>query len=226
MNILRIAQMVVVLLVATAGCSTHTSGTSDASESASSSAPSPLDAMQDQAPQEETPTESQQPPCRVVRTLAADGHNHRLQAMRERCLQPVDGNNARAAIFAAAGSAQADTVELLLRWGLDPNVRDQRGLAPAFYAATVSEHSTSVRAARRLETIKALVKGGADIEITSKTGDTLLHVAGGSGLAEVVTYLLDHGSDPTTPNDDGATPIEVATNNGYPDIARLMSGRR
>ena len=47
-----------------------------------------------------------------------------------------------------------------------------------------------------LETIKLIVGKGFDVNKQDKNGNTILHVATGGGTVEIVSYLLEQGTDP------------------------------
>ncbi|MDO8643330.1 MAG: ankyrin repeat domain-containing protein [Candidatus Woesearchaeota archaeon] len=89
--------------------------------------------------------------------------------------------------------------------------------------------------------IKVLLQHGADVnfrnglsynEECDKTtsgkctfrGQTALTRAAEDGLYAVVKLLLEHGANPTLPRNDGATPSEIALNNGHTEIAKLIDG--
>lgn len=65
-----------------------------------------------------------------------------------------------APIQSAAAAGQAKIVDLLLKHGADPNIREQGGYTPLHAAAQNGD----------LETIRALIYGGADLVLTSDDG--------------------------------------------------------
>lgn len=217
MKLLRIVTVVVFLLTAAAACSSD-----DDNDRAVRPQTSPSPDQEPTPTLSATPT-AKEPRCNL-RTLAADGNNQKLRTLRAKCLQQRDGRNARQALFAAAGAAQTDTIRMLLKWRVDPNLRDSRGLTPAFYAATVAEHAGSEQEPQRLATVRALIENGTQLEATSDAGDTILHIAAGSGLSSIVSYLLEQGANPDSRNASGATPADVAAASGHPRTARLLAG--
>ena len=57
----------------------------------------------------------------------------------------------------------------------------------------------------------ALVSAGADIESRSAKGWTALHVAAGFARVSIISYLVRHGANVNTVDEDGDTPLITAT---------------
>lgn len=64
-----------------------------------------------------------------------------------------------------------------------------------------------------METVKALVEAGADVNQRSEFGWTALLVATQNRYYKIGVYLLDHGADPNIANEGGWTPLYIATDN-------------
>jgi ankyrin repeat protein len=64
-----------------------------------------------------------------------------------------------------------------------------------------------------LDTVKALVEAGADVNQRSEFGWTALLVATQNRYYQIGVYLLDHGADPNIANEGGWTPLYIATDN-------------
>jgi uncharacterized protein len=64
-----------------------------------------------------------------------------------------------------------------------------------------------------LETAKALIDAGADVNGRSEFGWTALLVATHNRYYKIGVYLLDHGADPNLANEGGWTPLYIATDN-------------
>jgi ankyrin repeat protein len=64
-----------------------------------------------------------------------------------------------------------------------------------------------------METVKALVDAGADVNKRSEFGWTALLVATQNRYYKIGVYLLDHGADPNIANEGGWTPLYIATDN-------------
>jgi uncharacterized protein len=99
----------------------------------------------------------------------------------------------------AAGAAQGNDQ--------DPFGREQDlsggALTPLVYATR----------ANSLETVKALVTAGADVNQTTGYGWSPLLVATQNRFYQLGSYLLDHGADPNVVNKGGWTPLYLAVDN-------------
>jgi len=87
-----------------------------------------------------------------------------------------------APVQAAAAAGYAKVVELLLKHGADPNVREQGGYTPLHAAAQNGDEPT----------IRALLYGGADLGIKSNDGKLPLDLALEAGHTETAR-LLEEG---------------------------------
>ncbi len=81
--------------------------------------------------------------------------------------------------------------------------RQWGGLTPLLFAAREGN----------LETVKALLEGGAGINQTSEYGWTALLVATHNRFYRLGIYLLERGADPNLANEGGWTPLYIATDN-------------
>jgi ankyrin repeat protein len=136
---------------------------------------------------------------------------------RRRFLYPIE---------AAAGSEQAALVELLLRHGADPDVRDDWGYTPLHGAA---RHGSSA-------VLRVLLKHKARTDTCqdrvpdlcfscgpgSVSRDTPLHSAAHFGHAEAVALLLAHGANPNAINARKRTPLDTAVDCKADLCAKLL----
>ena len=109
-----------------------------------------------------------------------------------------------------------DVVKLLVSYGCDPLEVNSRGETPLHTAASRSYISVS----------RYLITQGASVLTKVSNGDTVLHFAAGSvspylyptdedGRAlKAIKFLVGCGCEPTTPNDDGQTPLHIAVDLG------------
>ena len=109
----------------------------------------------------------------------------------------------------ASISGNAELIDLLLKHGANPN--------HVYYLGDLRQ--TSLIAAvrhRRLEAVKALVAGGADVNFQNADGDTAIHLLVGlEGHPSprdklFIDYLLDHHADLTIKNNSGNTALDVS----------------
>jgi len=87
-------------------------------------------------------------------------------------------------LCSAAASGDLAALETLLKKGVSPDGRDQRGSTPLFYAAGNGQ----VEAASRL------LAAGADINARNLDGQTALFALGREGTPEMVRWLQEHGA--------------------------------
>jgi ankyrin repeat protein len=71
---------------------------------------------------------------------------------------------------------------------------------------------------RHVDVAELLHQNGAAV-------DAPLQVASVDGRTDVVQWLLDHGADPDSQQDNRQTPIDLATLNGHPEVVRTLLGR-
>lgn len=114
----------------------------------------------------------------------------------------------------AAFFGHASLVEFLLDQGADPNVisRNQtfaRGV-PILQSAVASG---------KIESVRALLAHGANVNIRNAQGMTPLHLAAFEGNVEMVKLLLANGADVNAKMDDGTTPRGMAEKKGHEEIA-------
>jgi len=113
------------------------------------------------------------------------------------------GNRGGGAAGAATGDDDAADLATFgfARNRVQPN--DGGQLTPLIYAARADD----------LESVKALLAAGVDINQTSGYGWSALLVATQNRYYKLGVYLLDHGADPNLANKGGWTPLYLATDN-------------
>lgn len=119
-------------------------------------------------------------------------------------------------LISAAQDGDTKRVIALLDQGTDPNEVGGSG-ATALQVAAVEGH---------LETVKALVDRGADMEkrpaVLGASMGTPLYLAAYLGHTQIVQFLLSRGADTGMRNDLGQTALDVARERGYPRIVQLL----
>jgi ankyrin repeat protein len=145
-------------------------------------------------------------------------------------LPNVLGQDGETAMHHAA-ALSADWVELLLKHGGNPNIEDQRGCTPIFFAAPTSLRalfaagavptrtdkrrrsplwSLGSRRSWRRETLDELLRAGVRIEHKDGLGQTVLHHAAHEGDLSLVRMLLEKGADPAAKDLDQRMPQDLA----------------
>jgi ankyrin repeat protein len=118
-------------------------------------------------------------------------------------------------LLRAAKTGDAKVVKLLLEHGANPLAAAGRGTTAILLAANVGT-SESDRTGRRkteagaIETIRLLMKAGANINATDSQGRTAAHGAALWGLTEVIRFLHENGVDLTRKDSRGLTPLQTA----------------
>lgn len=80
------------------------------------------------------------------------------------------------------------------------------------------------KAAQRgdLQSVKDLIRRGADVTLATKDGDTPLHLAAIKDHSEVVSYLLHCGADSTKPNKNNFRPLHLACWNVHKETVKIL----
>jgi ankyrin repeat protein len=101
-------------------------------------------------------------------------------------------------LMRAAYSGDVELVRLLVEHGADPLVRNsdnETALLAASGYGWIDGYSQGRSNAERLETIKLLVRLGADVNWACDHGITPLMVAANFGVTDFIQYLVDEGAD-------------------------------
>ncbi|XP_036314881.1 poly [ADP-ribose] polymerase tankyrase-1 isoform X2 [Pipistrellus kuhlii] len=101
----------------------------------------------------------------------------------------------------AAGYNRVSVVEYLLHHGADVHAKDKGGLVPLHNACSYGHY----------EVAELLVRHGASVNVADLWKFTPLHEAAAKGKYEICKLLLKHGADPTMKNQEGQTPLDLAT---------------
>lgn len=121
-----------------------------------------------------------------------------------------------ALMIAAQRVGASDVVKLLLAHEGDPTTADAAGVTPLMYATNFGD----------LESVKALVAAGADVNGARPNGTTAVFWAA-NGPLDVLVWLLEHKADPnaTRRSPDGRTPLMEAAFFGATANARALLDR-
>jgi ankyrin repeat protein len=116
-------------------------------------------------------------------------------------------------LFNAVENDDVGEVKQLLAAGANPNIADQYGRTPLYYAAVSGNK----------EIVKILLDYHADPNRADNDGRTPLHdAAGRSGNKEIVQILLDYGADPNSADKYGTTPLLLAAEYGHKEIVQIL----
>jgi uncharacterized protein len=121
--------------------------------------------------------------------------------------QSTQNEEARAAAHKKLEAEKVAARAAIARYSEPPDIRHSTkqwgGLTPLLFAAREGN----------LETVKALLQAGADVNETSEFGWTALLVATQNRYYQMGLYLLEHGADPNIANEGGWSPLYIATDN-------------
>jgi ankyrin repeat protein len=130
-------------------------------------------------------------------------------------------------------NGRLDAVTVLLKLGVDPNVRDRTGASPLHYAVIVKENAITKRLleagaksnavtimqetplmiaakAGAMQAIPMLVGGEGDSIAVDRRGQTALHYAAQQPSLDVFVFLLNAGWDPYQIDDEKRSPLYYA----------------
>jgi uncharacterized protein len=118
----------------------------------------------------------------------------------------------------AAFCGQPAAVKALIAAGADVNAAAKNGLKVAALHAAV--------AGGKLEIVKAVLDAGADANAQQQAGFRAIHEAGTKANRALAELLIAHGGDPSLPNDEGKTAIDLAREKGHSDFADWLATQR
>ena len=127
----------------------------------------------------------------------------------------------------AARFLEPDILRALSAGGADRTLALQNGVTPLMIAAGMGINRDESRRgiatidfgkvepeSRVLETVRAMVDLGADVNAANQAGDTAMHTVVAQGYDSVVLFLADHGAQTSPKNGRGLTPLASLLNRG------------
>jgi RNA polymerase sigma factor (sigma-70 family) len=156
---------------------------------------------------------------------AAIGDSGRVRAALEREPGQLDTDSPEGftPLALAAHFGHLEVMRLLIDRGADVNrVATHRLAVTPLHAALFG---------RQVGAALLLIERGADVALArggsgwKRAGWTPLHYAAGMGFSMLVQPLLDRGADPSRPDEDGKTPLDVAIDANHSGIADVLRSR-
>ena len=120
----------------------------------------------------------------------------------------------------AAGNRFPEAVQLLLEHNADINSRNEADNTPLCVAIF---DPFSLRKEYTVDIVRQLLARGADPNPCNGNRPTLLHQASLKGWLEVARLLVSYGAKVDDKDKEGKTPSQIASENGYHEIAKLLS---
>ncbi len=111
------------------------------------------------------------------------------------------------------GSQLENLLPIFLEKGVNVNHQDHNGM-------------TAMMLYPDKDTIKELIRAGADIHLADKNGDTVLHHALENFHTSAARYLIKKGADYNRPDNMGKTPVQIAVEIGADSVLELMTDIR
>lgn len=154
--------------------------------------------------------------------------------------------NGRSPFILAARSGSVSIMKKLLDKGSDINDRDRKlGFSALNYAVQAQKKDAALWLIQQkadvnlqskdgghpllgaayngdLVLLEALLNAGAKVNLTTQFGQNALHYAAMNGKLDAVKFLLERGADRTAKDIDGKTPKDLAIENGYNEVAKLL----
>ena len=118
-------------------------------------------------------------------------------------------------LIRAAKAGDTASIQLLLTHGALPDLQNSQGVTPLMAAAGIGSTTIDIRARFRsekhcIDSAKALLAAGADVNAANAGGQTALHGTAQWGWNGFVQLLADHGANLQAKDRFGATALDVA----------------
>ena len=114
-----------------------------------------------------------------------------------------------------------EVLDILLRYNIDVDVRDEHGYTALLHAAG----SGHLEVVQLLIDNHADVNATADVDIEEDSSDTALHLAATDGHLNTAILLINNGADVNLQNGDDGSALHLVALGGHFDIAELLINR-
>lgn len=115
-----------------------------------------------------------------------------------------------------------DLAEMLMKAGADPNTGDVGKKAASSTFRTIAH---DVAASGYTDTLRCLLRHGADLNLQDRWGNTPLHLAAKAGHLPAIR-LMRRGTSLQTRNQQGRTPIEILEESSDPSVQQWMQMKK
>ena len=115
-------------------------------------------------------------------------------------------------IIVASCNDRGNIVELLLKYGANPNVTDKDGNTPLIWMIRYADKKS----------VQTLIDYGANIDIADNNKRTALHWAASSDISDIIKILLNKKCNIDAQDIDKNTPLILAVKNGNSEIVEIL----
>jgi uncharacterized protein len=127
-------------------------------------------------------------------------------------------------LYDAAKNGRTTEVSALLDLGVDPNSNWKSG-STALMAAALGPAQSDPRPLWRLDTIRLLLKRGADVNSQDSDGYTALWFAVFKGRTDIVSILISNGANPNLSPTGKPSPVDLARQNNFQEVTKVLTER-
>jgi ankyrin repeat protein len=115
-------------------------------------------------------------------------------------------------LLSSADSGNYESVELLLKNGINPNLSFSDGVTPLMFASQGGH----------IDIVNLLLKFGADVNANPYDGNSALHAASRSNNDSIAEILILNGAKVNSLNSNGVSPLHLAAGYGYTFLTKLL----
>lgn len=136
------------------------------------------------------------------------------------------GNPSDEVVLAAIQGRRIDLLQKLLESGGNPNSEIRQGnerIIAILEAASIGIDDAQDGKTLPGRMVELLIRHGANIHVRTQTGDTVLHIAAmRPGCEHVIPLLVCEGVDINAVNDEGMSPLMIASQFGRDDVCETL----
>lgn len=124
-----------------------------------------------------------------------------------------DSQATRQLLLESAEKGKSEVLEVLMKHGVKPDIREKISNATALMYAAEYNH---------LDAVKILFRHGAVVNAQDEYGKTALHYAAEHGQLEVIKILLKKGANINVQDKEGTTPLMLAAEYGHVSVVKKL----
>ncbi|KAH9003818.1 ankyrin repeat-containing domain protein [Lactarius hatsudake] len=139
--------------------------------------------------------------------------------------RPMNRNPNWTPLQVAAFTGRLAIARVLLDYGANPDVEDEDGSTLLHLVCERDQLSEGHRSQENdVGIVRLLLKFGVDANVRTKDKTTPLHLVAQNGGPKIARVLIDHGANVDAKNDEGETPLYLASGSRY-HVAHLLLKR-